>query len=175
MPKIINLGVEQQYRGVRTQIHKLGSCIVVYGPDGEEVTSSLGEAVMTALRSAFRCRACVLEATLVRDRADEEVGGAEGEAFFVASDCLWLDGRSLTDRTLRSRRQALQGLLKEDAQIVQLAPQETFNADEPPTGDAVAPLLEEARACGCDGLVFKHLDGVYEAGNVSTTWLTLQA
>jgi len=171
--KGVALGVEQQYPGKRVQIHKLGKCIVVYGPDNVHLTESLGETYIVALRAAIRCKACVLDATLLYDVA-EDVGVPAGEPFFVASDCLWLDGRPLTGWTLRARRAALEGVVKQGHDILQLAPQEIFTVDDPATGESITPLLEEAKTCGCEGLLFKHLDGLYETGTTSASWLALE-
>jgi len=170
--KGVALGVEQQYPGTRVQIHKLGDCLVVYGPDNVHLIPSLGDASIVALRAALRCKACVLDATLLYDFA-EATGGATGEPFFVASDCLWFDGRPLIGQTLRARRTALEGIVKQGCDILQLAPQETFTVDDPPTDQSVTPLLEEAKTCGCEGLLFKRLDGMYETGSTSASWLAL--
>merc|ERR1740129_616085 len=102
------LVLEQHYPGEHVQIHKLGDCIVVFGAGQEDLTASLGQSCLAELRTALTCRACVLEAALLRDTSEV----AAVRPFFVAWDCLWLDGRSLTGRTLGARRAALNCAVK---------------------------------------------------------------
>jgi len=159
----VAVAFEQQHVGQRVQIHKLGDCLAIYGPDKQDLTKTLSEMVLDAVRNAIKARACVVEAVL------QQGTGVR----FLAFDCLWLNGRSLTRQSLTTRREALVRATK-SCEVLQVVPQEEFSIEDPPTLGHAAALLKEAGQCGCPGLIVKRLDSEYEAGCTSSAWLTIR-
>merc|ERR1712012_780384 len=155
--------VEQRFEGERVQIHKLGDCVAIYGPDLQDMGRSLSTADMDAVRAALNVKGCILDAVLQRD---------EEGLYFLVFDCLWLNGRALTRESLRQRHDALNRAVR-PCEFLQVPPREEFPASTPPTSEVVTALREEASSLGCSGLMFKCLDEKYEAGRTSESWLAL--
>lgn len=159
------IAVEAEYAGTRVQIHKLGGCMALYGPNQQDLASSLSDTEMAALRTALSAKACVVEAVL-----QHEVGATPAK--LVAFDCLWLSGCSLTRQSLQKRREALVRTVR-PCGIIEVVPQEVFSIEDPPAGGAVAALATEAVSRGCAGLLVKSFDGDYQAGLASDSWLAV--
>lgn len=159
------VALEVEPAGTRVQIHKLGDCIALYGPNQQDVASSFSDAEIAAVRAALTVKACVVEAVL-----RHEVGASA--ARLVAFDCLWLSGRSLTRQSLQTRREALVRTVR-PCGVIELVSQEVFSIENPPTSGAVAALVTEAVSRGCTGLLVKSLDGEYQAGLTSASWLAV--
>lgn len=158
--------VERRYAGKRVQIHRLGDCIAVFGNDQRDLGSSLGTEQLAALRAALVSKACVVDAIAVCS------GESSSDVCFIAFDCLLSNGRMLTRQSLLKRHRALQNTITH-CEFLQVAPQERFSIEEPPTKEDMTALLEDAKAAACPGLVFKSLSSIYEAGCTSEAWVTL--
>jgi bifunctional non-homologous end joining protein LigD len=93
---------------------------------------------------------------------DGVISGPKGEEKFVATDLLYLDGRSLTDQPYRRRRELLEesvvpgGLLGTSTSI-------------PKSGKAV---LKAAKGLGLAGVIAKRLDSTYQPG-ASDDWVEI--
>lgn len=169
------VALEGRYAGTRVQVHKLGDCIALYGPDQEDMVESLDTAELVALRTAIKMKACVVEAVL-RPKNDDGMDGSvqaiSRGARVMAFDCVWQSGRSLTRQSLHSRREALARAIQ-PCSAIDLVPQEVFSIEDPPTMSAMAAVMSEAVSCNCTGLLVKRLDSEYEAGCTSRSWLAV--
>ena len=113
--------------------------IVCFGADGKPDPERL----------ARRLAPFASEAALRRASRDRP-------ATYVVYDCLYLDGRSLLERSYEQRRAALDGLERLPQHPAAQVPR--YHAGEG------AALLEAARAQGLRGIVGKRLDGPYTPG-----------
>jgi DNA ligase-1 len=80
-------------------------------------------------------------------------------------DCLRLDGRSLVDRPLRERFEALAAAVPESLRVPRIV---TASASQ------ARAFYEAAIAAGHEGVMAKALDSPYEAGNRGASWLKIK-
>jgi len=166
--------VEEKYNGMRVQIHKNGEAIHVFGPDHKEIPASQKKGLLSAVRSSLQ-NDCIIDAVLQRpaqpaSHSASSRGAAKGVLW--AFDCLCLNGKPLTRRSLRQRRQALAEVVNPHA-LFQAAPCEQFEAEAPPTSELLAELLKEAAITGSGGVMLKRLESEYEAGSSSQAWMAV--
>ena len=83
-------------------------------------------------------------------------------------DCLLKDGEDLTMRTYADRRQTLRTVITA-GERVKFA--HTVDTDQEPEAEK---FFEEAIQLGCEGLVAKALDSVYEAGARGYRWVKIK-
>ncbi|MBK8447275.1 MAG: ATP-dependent DNA ligase [Micropruina sp.] len=88
-----------------------------------------------------------------------------GEAYFMAFDLLFLDGRSLIREPYTARRQMLAQLLGESTRRIQLGTQLGSDADE---------ALAISAELGLEGVVAKRPDSVYQPGRRAHTWVKIK-
>jgi bifunctional non-homologous end joining protein LigD len=84
---------------------------------------------------------------------------------YVLFDLVYLDGRDLTGQPYERRRRLLEGLGLEG---------ESWRTPGYSTGHT-KKLLEASRERGVTGLILKRLDGIYEPGRRSDSWLEVRA
>lgn len=123
---------------------------------------------------SLRCKTAVIDGEIValdaHGRSDFQTlqGRDVGERppiVFYAFDLLHLDGQSLTEQPLTTRRETLETLIKKSSRALQLSP--TF--DVPP-----AELLAAAKHQGLEGIILKQRDSLYETGRRSGSWLKIK-
>ncbi len=95
----------------------------------------------------------------------EATGGASTRFVYQVFDLLYLDGRSLLNVPLESRKQLLKSVLRAADTRVRFA--------DHIVGEGLA-FLEAARAQGLEGVVAKHRRSVYEPGKRGRTWLKIK-
>jgi bifunctional non-homologous end joining protein LigD len=95
----------------------------------------------------------------------EATGGASTRFVYQAFDLLHLDGRSLLNVPLESRKQLLRSVLRAADTRVRFA--------DHVVGEGLA-FLEAARKQGLEGVVAKHRRSVYEPGRRARTWLKIK-
>jgi ATP-dependent DNA ligase len=166
--------VEEKYKGMRVQIHKIGEVIRFFGPDRKEIPASQNKTLFSTVRSSLQSD-CILDAVLQRpvqpaSRSASSRGAAKEVLW--AFDCLCLNGKPLTRRSLRQRRQALAEVLKPHA-LFQASPCKQFEAEAPPTSEMLAEMLKEAVITRSEGLMLKCLESMYEAGSSSQAWMAV--
>jgi len=83
---------------------------------------------------------------------------------FMAFDLLWLDGRSIMDRTYDERRAALTEVLR---------PGERWMVPDHHTGDGAA-FLAATREQGLEGILAKRRDSPYEPGRRTGCWVKVK-
>jgi bifunctional non-homologous end joining protein LigD len=95
----------------------------------------------------------------------EATGGASTRFVYQVFDLLHLDGRSLLNVPLESRKQLLESVLRAADTRVRFA--------DHVVGEGLV-FLEAARQQGLEGVVAKHRRSVYEPGKRSRTWLKIK-
>ncbi len=95
----------------------------------------------------------------------EATGGASTRFVYQAFDLLHLDGRSLLNVPLESRKQLLHSVLRAADTRVRFA--------DHVVGEGLV-FLEAARQQGLEGVVAKHRRSVYEPGRRARTWLKIK-
>ncbi len=94
-----------------------------------------------------------------------DIGQERPPIYFYAFDLLQLNGKDLLKSPLEERRALLGKLLKKPSGVLRLSPD---------LGDDAAPLLEQARGLGLEGLIGKRAGSLYEAGRRSGSWIKLK-
>ena len=173
--------VEDKYDGIRGQLHKQGSRVVLYSRDLNEVTSAFPEVVNAAGRLAHDV---LLDGELLafkdgvvrpfnelQHRLGRKVVSAqllrEIPVAFVAFDLLSLDGRTLIEEPLRERRRLLETLeLPPPFMLAYL-----ISARSPQELDH---LFAGARARHNEGLMVKDPSTPYTPGRRGLGWLKLK-
>ncbi|MGH8199106.1 MAG: ATP-dependent DNA ligase [Steroidobacteraceae bacterium] len=173
--------VEWKLDGARVQAHKDGERVRLYTRTLNEVTDALPE-IVAAVR-ALPAQALVLDGEAIAYDASERPHPFQitmrrfGRRLEVEKlltelpvracffDCLRVDDRSLVDRPLRERSQALAAALPEALRIPRLV---TSSAQE------ARAFYEAALAAGHEGVMAKSLDSPYEAGNRGASWLKIK-
>jgi bifunctional non-homologous end joining protein LigD len=95
----------------------------------------------------------------------EATGGQSTHFVYQAFDLLHVDGRSLLNVPLESRKQLLRSILRPGDSRVRFA--------DHVVGEGLV-FLEAARKQGLEGVIAKHRRSVYEPGRRARTWLKIK-
>ena len=170
--------IEPDYRGVRAQLHKLGSDVAIFAADRQPLTGKFPELVEAA-------RGCggdfILDGVIVGGVG--QVDGLERDLFnqgsatreplkpqFIAFDLLWREDRCLTDHVLSERRVLLAELaLDGRSERIAVAPV-LSGGGEIDLEIALGNALQQ----GHSGLVIKDPASRYEPSTETTAWLRLR-
>ena len=170
--------IEPDYRGVRAQLHKLGSDVAIFAADRQSLTGKFPELVEAA-------RGCggdfILDGVIVGGVG--QVDGLERDLFnqgsatreplkpqFIAFDLLWREDRCLTDHVLSERRVLLAELaLDGRSERIAVAPV-LSGGGEIDLEIALGNALQQ----GHSGLVIKDPASRYEPSIETTAWLRLR-
>ena len=175
------IAMEWKLDGARVQAHKDGEKVRLYTRTLNEVTDALPE--ITAAVRALSAKALVLDGeaiaydasgrphpfqiTMRRFGRRLEVGKLLTElpvrAYFF--DCLRVEERSLADRPLRERSDALAAVVPASLRVPRIVTSSVSEA---------RAFYEAALAAGHEGLMAKSLDSPYEAGNRGVGWLKIK-
>jgi len=173
--------LEWKLDGARVQAHKEGETVRLYTRTLNEVTGALPEIV--AAVSTLSARVLVLDGEAIaydasgrphpfqitmrrfgrRLEVEKLLTELPVRAYFF--DCLRADERSLADRPLRERYEALAGAVPESLRVPRIV---TAAASE------ARAFYEAALAAGHEGVMAKALDSPYEAGNRGASWLKIK-
>ncbi|HEX5461626.1 MAG TPA: ATP-dependent DNA ligase [Steroidobacteraceae bacterium] len=173
--------LEWKLDGARVQAHKEGARVRLYTRTLNEVTDALPE-IVTAV-STLPARALVLDGEAIaydasgrphpfqitmrrfgrRLEVEKLLTELPVRAYFF--DCLRVDARSLADRPLRERYEALAGAVPQSLRVPRIV---TASASE------ARAFYEAALAAGHEGVMAKALDSAYEAGNRGASWLKIK-
>lgn len=165
--------VEWKLDGARIQVHRDGGQVAVFTRNLRDVTRTLPEVVRMACNLDVSSFILDGESLLMAPGGSPEAfqdsmsrfgstAGSPGgslSAFFF--DCLHLGGVDLIDRPLRERREALESLVPEEAQVASIL------TDEP---DEAERFYEDAVAAGFEGVVVKDPEEPYQAGRRGSGW-----
>src|SRR5437868_8843059 len=173
--------VEDKYDGIRGQLHKEGSRVILYSRDLNEVTSAFPEVVEAGQRVphdvlldgellAFK-DGSVRPFFELQHRLGRKVVSAqllsEVPVTFVAFDLLYLDGRNLLTESLRERRRLLDELdLPSPFMLAYLI--QANDAEE------LDRIFDAARSRNNEGLMVKDPASKYTPGRRGLGWLKLK-
>jgi DNA ligase 1 len=175
------IALEWKLDGARVQAHKDGGQVRLYTRTLNEITDALPE-IAAAVRT-LPARVLVLDGEVIAydaagrphpfqvtmrrfgRRLEVEKLSAELPVTVFFFDCLRVDERSLADRALRERAEALAAVLPVSLRVPRIV---TASAEEART------FYQAALAAGHEGLMAKALDSPYEAGNRGASWLKIK-
>lgn len=177
---------EYKYDGLRMQIHVTRGSVQIFSRRLENITSQFPE-IVAATSKAFTAKDGIIEGEGVpvdpntgdilpfqvvshrRGRKfDVDAAAAEFPVILFLFDCLLKDDTDLTTRTYEARRQILKEVVREGDRV-KFA--HTLVTDDEARAER---FFEEAIQLGCEGLVAKALDSVYEAGARGYKWVKLK-
>lgn len=169
--------VEAKLDGMRVQIHREGDAVRVFTRTLRDVTAGLPAAVAAGKR--LRARSAVVDGEALvmtaggRPRPFQETMSAAGRDHGAPADpvtvflfdCLFLDGRDLTDRPWTERRQALAAICPAELLV-----------DAVRTGDPeeAQRFTDRTLQAGHEGVVVKAAGGAYEAGRRGHAWVKVK-
>lgn len=173
--------VEDKYDGIRCQVHRDDSRVMLFSRDLKDVTAQFPEVAEAAAALpgillldgevlAFRDGA-VLPFAALQTRLGRKTPSLpvlqSVPVIFVAWDLLYQDGVALLDEPLRERRERLDALQLGGA----LA---TAHQEHARGSAAVDALFDNARARLNEGLIAKDPDSPYTPGRRGLSWLKLK-
>ncbi|MGY2703743.1 ATP-dependent DNA ligase [Nocardioides sp. HB32] len=168
------VAVDQKLDGIRIQVHRSGSEVLVATRSLEDITARLPEVVEVAL--ALPATSFVLDGEALaldeagRPRPFQETASrtAMGEGIAVTPyffDVLHLDGRDLLDAPASERAAALERLVPERYRVPRLV---TASSDE------AESFLRDTLGSGHEGVVVKDLQAPYDAGRRGSAWIKVK-
>ncbi|BET67615.1 hypothetical protein ASA1KI_25330 [Opitutales bacterium ASA1] len=173
--------LEEKYDGIRCQIHKRGSEVVLFSRDLRNITTQfpeladaaracpadfIGDGELLAWRDGRALPFSELQRRLGR-RGDDFFLGAEVPVSLWLYDLLWVDGHELLQSTLAERRAHLERLVLPD--VFAVAPR-----SEATTAEEIDATFDRARARGNEGLMAKDPASRYLPGRRGLGWLKLK-
>jgi DNA ligase-1 len=173
--------LEDKYDGIRCQLHKVGSRVALYSRDLKEISATfpeIGDAVrnlsadvvidgeILAMRGETVLPFADLQKRLGRREADLFMA-EEVPIRFLAFDLLWVNGHSLLNEPLSSRRQQLEQISWPG--LVRLAAVRVAHSAE-----EVEQAFDAARARQNEGLMAKDPNSPYTPGRRGLAWLKLK-
>lgn len=175
--------LEYKYDGLRVQAHVSREKIQLFSRHLENITGQFPE-IVEGLRKAIGGRSAIVEGEAVpvdsntgeflpfqevsrrRGRkTDMEHMAKEFPVTLFTFDCLLVEGEDLTVKSWQERRRSLESIVRLTEQIRLSTVRIT---DELKEAEA---FFDEALQAGCEGLMAKALDSVYEAGARGFQWI----
>jgi DNA ligase-1 len=169
--------LEAKYDGVRVQIHKAGADIGVFTRKLEDVTDAFPD-IVRAVRENVDAERCILDGEAIgydpetgtpvtfqrfsqriKREYDVEELVERIPALVYCFDVLALEGQSLLDDPLRTRLDALEGVLDAEPGAIERAANEAVG-----NGDDARAFYEGALEAGHEGVMLKNLEAGYQPG-----------
>jgi len=169
MEKLSPAGVEWKLDGIRAQVHKDGTDVVVFSRTLDDITARVPAIVEAALALPVRSAVLDGEAIALREDGrphafqDTASGAAPLQALYF--DLLHLDGEDLLDEPGSARAERLAAVVPEEQRV----PRRTAS-----TAEVASAVLDEALAMGHEGVIVKSLDATYAAGRRGAGWLKVK-
>ena len=172
---------EEKYDGVRCQLHRQGQRVELFSRDLKETTGAFPELFegapavghdvlfdgeVLAHREGRVLRFFELQRRLGRKQVDPELR-REVPVVLVIFDLLWLDGRTLLDEPLATRRKLLEGLRLEHPFLL-------ARLEEATDPQHLDRIFAETRERGNEGLMVKDPLSPYTPGRRGLAWLKLK-
>jgi len=174
---------EYKYDGLRMQAHIGEKSARLFSRHLEDITEQFPE-IAESVRAAFKAKEGIVEGEAVpidvntgEFRPFQEVSRRRGRKYELEEmtqefpvhlflfDCLCKDGVDLTMEPLRDRRRALEESVTSGGNILL---SKTYITDKP---DEAQVFFDEAIEGGCEGLVAKSIQSLYEAGARGFQWI----
>ncbi len=192
--------VEAKLDGFRCQVHLSGRKVEIFSRNLERTTDMFPD-IASAVAASVRARSVIIEgeAVAVEEATGEfhpfqvtaqrkrkykiEEMAREFPLVFVAFDLLYADGKDYINQEYRTRRAALEKLVKQPGRS---APSKSAKSAKPDgrvrvvervvTKDAseLQEFFDEQIERGLEGVVAKRLDSRYEAGARNFNWIKLK-
>src|SRR5947199_1438482 len=172
---------EEKYDGVRCQLHRQENRVELFSRDLKETTAAFPELVegapgighdilfdgeVLAHRDGRVLRFFELQRRLGRKQVDSELR-RDVPVVLVIFDLLWLDGRTLLDEPLTTRRKVLEGLGLEHPFLL-------ARLEEATDTQHLDRIFAETRERGNEGLMVKDPLSPYTPGRRGLAWLKLK-
>ncbi|WP_372634329.1 hypothetical protein [Fodinibius sp.] len=176
---------EEEFAGLRTQVHISGNRVTLYASDGTEVTGpfpevaqfflsrTIPDVVLDGVICVYRNHE-ILPRQLLQKRMKmkkKQPGADMLEKYpvlFIAFDILYHDGALVADKPLNRRRQVLERLSKNHSFPI-------ANQFEVPDQDRLQKLFDRSLSHGNEGLVLKLKESAYEEyGQYTDSWLNIK-
>src|SRR5438034_6845372 len=172
---------EEKYDGVRCQLHRQASRVELFSRDLKETTTAFPELTENAAaighdvlfdgevlahRDGRVLRFFELQRRLGRKQVDADLR-RNVPVVLVIFDLLWLDGRTLIDEPLTTRRKLLEGLGLEHPYLL-------ARLEEATDPEHLDRLFGETRERGNEGLMVKDPLSPYTPGRRGLAWLKLK-
>jgi ATP-dependent DNA ligase I len=172
---------EEKYDGVRCQLHRLDDRVELFSRDLKETTGAfpelaesaprLGHGVLfdgevLAHRDGHVLRFFELQRRLGRKKVTDEMR-REVPVVLVIFDLLWLDGRTLLDEPLETRRKLLEDLEVQHPFLL-------ARVEEARSPDDLDRIFADTRERGHEGLMVKDPLSPYTPGRRGLAWLKLK-
>ena len=176
---------EWKYDGERIQIHKKGKEVILFSRRLENITEQYPD-VCATVREHVQCNEAIIEGECVAVHPDtgellpfqelmhrrRKYGVEDAAKKFPVSlflfDVLYIDGEDLTQQEYIVRRKKLEEIVRYDERIRLTEMLRTSDLSE------VERFFEHAIEAGCEGLILKALNGVYQAGARGWLWIKLK-
>jgi DNA ligase 1 len=189
--------VEAKLDGFRCQVHLRGRKVEIFSRNLERTTDMFPD-IAEAVVASVRARSAIIEgeAVAVNEASGEfhpfqvtaqrkrkykiEEMAREFPLVFVAFDLLYADGKDYINQEYRTRRAALEKLVKQSAQAKSAKaakPAGRVRLVERVVTEEASELQEffdEQIERGLEGIVAKRLDSRYEAGARNFNWIKLK-
>ena len=169
--------LESKYDGARIQIHKDGEETRVFTRKLEDVTEAFPD-IVRAVRENVDAEQCVLDGEAIgydpetgtpvtfqrfsqriKRKYDVEKLSEEIPALVYCFDVLALEGKSLLDRSLEARLDALEAVLDAEPGAIERAENERVTDEE-----SAREFYEKALEAGHEGVMLKNLNARYQPG-----------
>ncbi len=176
---------EWKYDGERVQIHKINDEIILYSRRAENITEQYPD-VCELAKTSIKAEEAVVEGEIVaynpetlellpfqelmhrRRKYGIEEAMKKYPVITFLFDALYVDGEDLTQKPFIERRRKLEEIVSKNDKF-------TFSnmiiSDNP---EEIEKFFYEALENGCEGLMIKALDGVYQAGARGWLWIKLK-
>ncbi|HEY8461285.1 MAG TPA: ATP-dependent DNA ligase, partial [Blastocatellia bacterium] len=194
--------VEAKLDGFRCQVHLKGRKVEIFSRNLERTTAMFPD-IAEAVRDVVRARSAIIEgeAVAVNEATGEfhpfqvtaqrrrkykiDEMAREFPLVFIAFDLLYADGKDYINQEYRTRRAALEKLIKRSPRAKAAEPDGRARLPARPsvgvvdrivTEDAseLQSFFEEQIERGLEGIVAKRLDARYEAGARNFNWIKLK-
>jgi DNA ligase-1 len=174
--------IEYKYDGARVQIHKMDEVVRIYSRRMTDVTESMPE-IVQLIASGLHAESAILDGEVVavgnngqplpfqevmkrfgRSR-DVSVKIQETELHLYLFDILFLNGKPLSDLSLKKRRRQLVSVAPSKV----VAPSFTVASTE-----AAQKLFDESKELGHEGVMMKNPESSYTPGTRGKNWFKLK-
>jgi DNA ligase 1 len=192
--KLGRCAVEAKLDGIRCQVHLRGAKIEIFSRNLERTTGMFPD-IAEAVAASVRARSAIIEgeAVAVNEATGEfhpfqvtaqrkrkykvEEMAREFPLVFVAFDLLYANGKDYINQEYRTRRAALEKLVKRNPVARAARPNGRIRLVERVVTEDAAELQEffdQQIERGLEGVVAKRLDARYEAGARNFNWIKLK-
>jgi len=193
--------VEAKLDGFRCQVHLRRGKVEIFSRNLERTTSMFPD-IAESVAASVRARSAIIEgeAVAINEATGEfhpfqitaqrkrkykiEEMAREFPLVFVAFDLLYADGKDYINQEYRTRRAALEKLVKQSAPAAPARSAKTAKPDGrfrlverlAPVEDAseLQEFFDQQIELGLEGIVAKRLDACYEAGARNFNWIKLK-